>query len=101
MQGIMTFSWIWQRKEAFIWLGALAFLALSDPSVHHYTLCPLDNMGFHYCPGCGLGRAIGYIFRLEARESVISHPLGIPAVILMGYRIFKVFRTRREYQLST
>jgi hypothetical protein len=95
------FHWVWHRKEAFIWLGALAFLAFSDPSVHHYTLCPLDNMGFHYCPGCGLGRSIGYVFRLEFRASVLAHPLGIPAVVLLSYRIFKVFNKPKEYHFST
>jgi hypothetical protein len=97
----MIAAWLWHRKEAFIWLGALAFLAISDPICHHYTLCPLDNLGFDYCPGCGLGRSIGYLFRLEIRESFLAHPLGIPAAILLVYRIVKVFKTNKEFQLST
>jgi hypothetical protein len=84
------FRWLWQKKEALIWTGAILFLAISNPADHHYTLCPLDNLGFHYCPGCGLGRSISYFFRLDFEASFLSHPLGIPAAILLIYRSVKL-----------
>jgi len=85
-----SFTWLWQRKEALIWIAALVFLAFSNPAVHHYTFCPLDNLGISYCPGCGLGRSIGFFFRLDIESSFFAHPLGIPAVILFIYRSVKI-----------
>ena len=96
-----TFIWLWQRKEALIWMTALIFLAVSNPADHHYTLCPLDNMGISYCPGCGLGRSIGYFFRLDLESSFLSHPLGIPAIILLIYRSFKILYKPVPLNLST
>jgi hypothetical protein len=94
--------WLWHRKEAFLWVFALVFLAFSHPADHHYTLCPLNNMGFDYCPGCGLGRSIGYLFRLDLQASFMSHPLGIPAVILLLYRSFRLLiKPSLQTQLST
>jgi hypothetical protein len=92
---------IWQKKEAFIWIAALIFLAVSNPAEHHYTLCPIDNMGFSFCPGCGLGRSIGFLFRAEFESSVMAHPLGIPAVILLVYRSVSVLVKPDLLSLST
>jgi len=93
--------WLWQRKEALIWISSLIFLAVSDPAHHHYTLCPLDNLGISYCPGCGLGRSIGYFFRLDLESSFLSHPLGIPAVFLLIYRSVKILIKPVALNLST
>jgi hypothetical protein len=93
--------WLWQKKEALIWIGALVFLAFSNPAVHHYTLCPLDNLGFDYCPGCGLGRSIGYFFRLDISSSFYSHPLGIPSTILIIYRALQIIIRPITLNLST
>jgi hypothetical protein len=83
---------LWYRKEAVIWLVALVLLALTDPSDHHYTLCPLHNLGWDFCPGCGLGRSVSYFFHMQPEQSFQAHPLGIPAVFLLLYRIVKIFR---------
>jgi hypothetical protein len=94
-------NWLWHKKEALIWIGALIFLAASDPERHHNTLCPFDNLGFHYCPGCGLGRSVGFFFRLDLESSFFSHPLGIPAVLLLLYRSIKIFIKSKTLNLST
>ena len=94
-------SWLWHKKEAVIWISALVFLAFSEPAEHHYTLCPLDNIGVSYCPGCGLGRSIGYFFRADLKSSLISHPLGIPAVFLLIYRSVKILIRLDVMNLST
>jgi hypothetical protein len=100
--GAMRFlTWLWHKKEALIWMAALACLAISNPAVHHYTLCPLDNLGISYCPGCGLGRSIGYFFRLEIISSFLTHPLGIPAVFLFVYRSVKILIKPSNLNLST
>jgi len=93
--------WLWYKKEAVIWIAALVFLAICNPAVHHYTLCPLDNLGISYCPGCGLGRSIGYFFRLDIESSFLTHPLGIPAVILLVFRSVKIFIKPSALTLST
>jgi hypothetical protein len=93
--------WLWHKKEAIIWIVALIILAISNPAVHHYTLCPLENLGISYCPGCGLGRSIGYFFRLDMEASLLAHPLGIPAVILLLYRSVKILITPDTLNLST
>jgi hypothetical protein len=84
-----------------IWIAALAFLSISNPALHHYTLCPLDNLGISYCPGCGLGRSIGYFFRLEFVSSFMAHPLGIPAVLLFIFRSVKILIKPSNLNLST
>jgi hypothetical protein len=94
-------QWLWKRKEALIWTVALVFLAVSNPAVHHYTLCPLDNLGFHYCPGCGLGRSIGYFFRLDFISSFYAHPLGIPTVFLLIFRIIRIITKQKFLNLTT
>jgi hypothetical protein len=93
--------WLWYKKEAMIWIAALAVLAISNPAVHHYTLCPLDNLGISYCPGCGLGRSIGYFFRMDLVSSFLAHPLGIPTVFLLIYRSVKIIIKPYKLELST
>jgi len=97
----VIFNRLWHKKEALIWIGALLFLALSNPSGHAYTLCLLDNLGFHYCPGCGLGRSIGYFFRLDFKSSFLSHPLGIPAILILLYRSVRILIKPLPLNVST
>lgn len=87
---------VWERKEAFIWITALMFLAFSHPGPAHYTLCPLKNLGFHFCPGCGLGTSITYFFHMDLKASIEAHPLGIPAVMLLITRSVQVFRHAKK-----
>ena len=76
--------------ELVIWIAALVMLAFTTPSEHHLTLCPLSNLGFKYCPGCGLGRSISYLFRGDLKASFQMHPLGIFALGIIGYRIIQI-----------
>lgn len=76
--------------ELVIWLTALIVLAFINPTEHHLTLCPLSNMGFKYCPGCGLGRSVSYLFRGDFSASFNMHPLGIFALGIIGYRIIQI-----------
>jgi Protein of unknown function (DUF2752) len=63
---------------------------LSNPQADgHFTLCPLYNLGFDFCPGCGLGNSISYLFHGQLRQSFAAHPLGIFAVIVLSLRIFQ------------
>lgn len=81
--------------EAIIWIIGLLFLALNSPVNHHFTICPIKNLGFTFCPGCGLGESISHLFRLELWESFTSHPLGLFAFIILSHRIF--FLLKKSY----
>jgi uncharacterized protein DUF2752 len=93
-----TFRILLRRNlEGIIWLTALIFLAFQDPGSHHYTLCPLKNLGFDFCPGCGLGRSVTYFFHGDLSGSFHSHPLGIFAIVVLLVRIVVVFKRSLNY----
>ncbi|TFF40416.1 DUF2752 domain-containing protein [Mucilaginibacter psychrotolerans] len=67
-------------------MACLVFTNPAGPS--HFSLCPLKAMGIAWCPGCGLGHAIAYLFHGDIRASFHAHWLGIPAVLGILYRIY-------------
>lgn len=78
--------------ELLIWSGAIVVLAISYPkTTGHFTFCPISNLGFHWCPGCGLGRSISYFLHGEVRLSFQHHWFGIPALFILLYRIVQLF----------
>lgn len=85
--------------EALAWIGGLALMALADPGAKHWQVCPFayvgDWLGLHFCPGCGLGRSIGWLARGEVARSMAVHPLGIPAVGVLVARSFSLLRQAR------
>lgn len=82
--------------ELILWSAAIVLLATADTGAgihdHHFTLCPLANMGFSWCPGCGLGRSITQLLQGNIRQSFQYHWLGIPALLLIMNRIFVLGR---------
>ena len=79
--------------EAFIWITALIFLALLEPAEStHFTLCPFSAMGIDFCPGCGLGRSVSYILHGEIATSLMVHPLGIFALIILTTRVISLIK---------
>ena len=76
--------------ELAFWLVALVLLAIANPTEHHFTLCPLANLGFDWCPGCGLGRSITALFHGDINASFAQHWFGIPALLLIAYRIYQL-----------
>ncbi len=75
--------------ELTVWIGALIYLALLNPyEIHHFSLCPLKNFGFDFCPGCGLGLSISYLFHFEFVKSFQTHLIGSFALVIIIYRIF-------------
>lgn len=66
----------------------LLLLAFMDP----YTatgpgLCLLENLGFQYCPGDGLGHSISFFFRGELSNAMEANVLGPFAVLILSGRI--------------
>ncbi|HCN84526.1 MAG TPA: DUF2752 domain-containing protein [Sphingobacteriaceae bacterium] len=78
--------------ELICWLTALLLLAVSDIQGHHFTFCPLANMGITWCSGCGLGRSISSLLHGNVANSLHIHWLGIPALAILIYRIVSLIK---------
>ncbi|WP_308379142.1 DUF2752 domain-containing protein [Parapedobacter tibetensis] len=85
--------------ELACWVLALVLLYFSNPHAHHFSLCPLENAGFTWCPGCGLGRSITLLMHGELKASLSMHWLGIPALLIIIHRIYTL--SKREYIIWT
>ncbi len=83
------FSWF----ECGAWISGLLGLALVNPAAEtHFNLCLFKWIGFSFCPGCGLGHAVSWLFHGDIQRSLQAHPLGILALIILLYRIFTLTR---------
>ncbi len=88
---ISTFNFL--SSELFIWSAALIYLAIfKQPDYNHFTFCPLKNLGFEFCPGCGLGNSISFIFHGDVQSSLAAHPFGIAALIILVSRIISLLK---------
>ena len=92
----LTLVWSKTKKinpEAFIWvLGLIVLGAINPYGVEHFSICPVKNLGFNYCPGCGLGHSVSYLFHGNIQQSIHTHLLGIPAVLILSSRIFTIVK---------
>ncbi len=91
--------------EALLWAVGIVAMALMEPEGEHlFSLCPLRWLDFHFCPGCGLGHAIAYLFRGELEASWAAHPLGLPALLVLGWRVISLVKHSlflRSFYLKT
>lgn len=88
--------------ELAFWVMALVLLATANGHEHHFTLCPLANLGYEgWCPGCGLGRSISHIFHGEFTESFSEHWFGFPAISIIVYRIYTLIRNKQKFKILT
>jgi|GEM_PF-485784 len=78
--------------EAAAFSAGLLYLLIIDPSHSHFSFCLFKLAGIDFCPGCGLGRSVSYLLHLNAVESIKTHPLGIPALLIIVYRIVSLLR---------
>ncbi|HSN08842.1 MAG TPA: DUF2752 domain-containing protein [Hanamia sp.] len=77
--------------ELTAWIVGLILLAFMDPGTDiHYSFCFFKFIGIKFCPGCGLGHSISYLFHGNLRASFQAHPLGLFAVIVILARIYKL-----------
>jgi hypothetical protein len=87
--------------DATIWAMALVALAIFNPSTDaHFTVCPLALAGFEHCPGCGLGRSISHLLHGAFTASLHAHWLGIPATLLLFWRIISVLHKVIKNQIA-
>jgi hypothetical protein len=83
--------------EAIVWLTGLMGLAVAGPYLDgHVTVCIPTLMGFDFCPGCGLGMSVSYLFRGDLAASWAAHPLGIPAAGLLAARSAHLLANRNR-----
>jgi hypothetical protein len=80
------------RFEALVWISGLLLMAFMSPTDAHSSLCPIRATGLGFCPGCGLGHSISWLFRGEFLESFHAHPLGIVALVILIWRIIALLR---------
>ncbi|KAF0153136.1 MAG: hypothetical protein FD143_576 [Ignavibacteria bacterium] len=81
--------------EAFLWSAGLLYLFFINPyETSHSTLCLYKNLGIEFCPGCGLGRSISFLFNVDFLRSIKTHPLGIIAFVLIITRIIHLVRKK-------
>jgi hypothetical protein len=88
--------------ELVFWITAMIALAITSPTEQaHFTLCPLKLLGFTWCPGCGLGHSISFLFHGDIKSSFHAHWLGIPAVLIIFYRIYVLAKMQLSPQLDS
>lgn len=76
--------------ELIFWITALIILATMNLEGNHLSLCPISQLGFEFCPGCGIGHSIGFLFHGNLEASFEAHPLGIFALVMLTYRIIQL-----------
>lgn len=81
--------------EAVFWLSAFVYLTVINPyTPKHLDFCLFSLVGIDNCPGCGLGKSISMVFHGDFAGSFNAHPLGIPAIILILKRIYKLINNK-------
>lgn len=82
--------------ELYFWCLALMGVACIEVgSESHFSLCPLHNLGIHWCPGCGLGRSMKLFMTGEFRASWEMHPLGGFGLLVIGHRIIELIKHKK------
>lgn len=79
--------------EAVVWiLGLMILIFISPGSGSHFTFCVFNNIGLDFCPGCGLGKSISFLFRGDITASFDSHPLGLIAIAILSFRVYSLIK---------
>jgi len=86
-------KWVKLNMELMAWITALFVPFFIDPwASNHFSICFFKWIGIDWCPGCGLGKSIAFLYRGEWRLSFESHWLGAAATFLLAYRVFNLLR---------
>lgn len=84
--------------EVSVWILALILLGSMSPVNDHSSLCPLKSAGFSFCPGCGLGHSISWLFHGDIKASLQAHPLGVFATGVLIFRIVQLIHKMLIYK---
>jgi uncharacterized protein DUF2752 len=63
--------------------AAFGLMTMASPSDDGLTICPMALLTGVACPGCGMSRAIAWMFRGDLERSVGYHPLA-PLVVMIS-----------------
>ena len=80
-------KWTLLNLELLFWVTAIGLLYFMDTDPSQPSLCVFRLIGFNSCPGCGLGHSIHYALHLSFAQSIHEHLLGIPAILIILFRI--------------
>jgi hypothetical protein len=78
------------RLELLLWSGLLLAPIFINPLENHVSFCLFHNLGFDFCPGCGLGRSLAFLYRGDLTRSFLCHPLGMIAFCILLFRIIQL-----------
>jgi hypothetical protein len=79
--------------ELVFWIGSLIAILILEPNAEsHFSLCPLSQLGFDWCPGCGLGRSMNLLAHGDFQASWSMHPLGMVAFVVIAHRIWNLIK---------
>ena len=83
--------WLLQHLELLFWVAAIFLLFFMNTNATEPSLCIFRFIGFNSCPGCGLGHSIHHALHLNFVRSFDEHKLGIPALLIIMFRIEQLF----------
>ena len=83
--------------ELLFWVAALVCLYFLSPGGEYFSLCPLHNLDFNFCLGCGIGHSIYYGLHLDFKASFDHHIAGLPAILIIMHRIFQLIHNKFSY----
>jgi hypothetical protein len=82
--------------ELITWVACILAILTINPSSDSFSLCPLDNLGLTWCPGCGLGRSMNLLARGEFKASWEMHPLASLAYAVIFHRIWVLIKQLKQ-----
>jgi len=83
--------------ELIFWIVSLiAILFINPDAGTHMSLCPLSQLGFEWCPGCGLGRSMSLLAKGDFQASWSMHPLAMLAYVVIFSRIWQLIKNLKH-----
>jgi hypothetical protein len=89
-------KWTWKNLEMICWISGLLLLFFMNSGSMQPSLCIFRTIGFTHCPGCGIGHAIHFALHFQFRQSLQSHWMGIPAALIIIFRIYQLLFLKLE-----
>lgn len=80
--------------EAVTLVTGLVAVGMADPTAQSWIdLCIYKAAGFSWCPGCGLGHAMGFLARGEWASAIESH---VFSPVIAAFMIQRIGSSLRE-----
>lgn len=92
---IQLMIWAKQHIELLFWLAAIVLLFFLNTDDAQPSLCAFRWIGIEHCPGCGLGHSIHHALHGRFAQSFNEHLMGLPALIIILYRIIQLIYPKK------